>query len=90
MATAHMLKSIGVPIDGTIDIYMDNMAVVQNATFLGSVLRKKHLSIAFHIVHEAQVADITCIYHISGAKDPMDIATKSVLPPTSEIGFFRF
>lgn len=81
VATAHMLKSIGVPIDGTIDIYMDNKAVVQNATLPGSVLKKKHLSIAFHIVREAQAANITRIFHISGLDNPSDIATKSVPPP---------
>jgi len=80
VATAHMLRSIGVSIDGTIGIYMDNKAVVQNASITGSALKKKHLSIAFHIVREAQAADIVRIYHISGSDNPADIATKSVPP----------
>ena len=60
---------------------MDNKAMVQNTSMPGSVLKKKHLSIAFHIVREAQAANIVRIFHISGADNPSDIATKSVPPP---------
>ena len=81
IGTVHMLRSIGVPVDGPVEIFMDNKAVVQSATIPGSTLTKKHLSIAFHIVREAQAADITRIYHISGEDNPSDIATKSLPPP---------
>ena len=79
-ATRHMLMSIGVPIDGPVEICVDNRAVVLNSTVPGSALKKKHISIAFHMTREAQVMKVCRIYSVSSLENPADIFTKP-LPP---------
>jgi len=81
IGTINTLKSLGLPIDGPAEIYIDNHAVVQNTTIPGSSLRKKHLSIAYHIIREAQVADLVRIFHIRSEDNPSDILTKSTPCP---------
>ena len=52
----HMLNSIGVPLAGPAWIFVDNNSAFLNTTIAGSDLKKKHLSIAYHIVREGQAA----------------------------------
>ena len=51
-----MLRDLGVPIDGPTIMFGDNMSVVLNTTVPSSILKKKHNSIAYHIVREAIAA----------------------------------
>ena len=81
IAVTHMLRSIGVPMTGPVDIFVDNKAVVQNSTMPGSALKKKNLSIAFHILREAQAAGICRFFHVAGDDNPSDIMTKSLPGP---------
>ncbi len=46
----HMLNSIGVPLAGPAWIFVDNNSAFLNTTIAGSDLKKKHLSIAYHII----------------------------------------
>jgi len=79
IAIKHMLHSIGVPIDGPILILGDNKSVIDNTTIAGSALKKKHLSIAYHLTREALAAGIIIIQHIRSEDNVADILTK-VLP----------
>ena len=49
----YKLRMIGVPIDGSTDIFCDNEAVYKNASTPESHIRKKHHSISYHISREA-------------------------------------
>jgi hypothetical protein len=81
IAITHTCKSLGIPLDGPIEIFCDNKSVVDNSTIPGSSLKKKHTSIAFHMCREAQTAGICILRHIPGTENPADILTKS-LPST--------
>jgi Reverse transcriptase (RNA-dependent DNA polymerase) len=81
IATIHMLRSIGVPVDGPAEIYIDNSAVISNVTLSGSTLKKKHLSIAYHMMREAQALGLVEIFHIDGENNVADIFTKPVQGP---------
>ncbi len=48
----HMLQSIGVPLAGPAGIFVDNNSAFLNTTLAQSDLKKKHLSIAYHIIRE--------------------------------------
>jgi Reverse transcriptase (RNA-dependent DNA polymerase) len=82
IAIIHMLRSIGTPVDGAAEIYIDNKAVVCNVTLPGSTLKKKHLSIAYHMMREAQALGLVKIFHIDGTNNVADIFTKAVTGPT--------
>jgi hypothetical protein len=79
IATRHMMHSIGVPVNGPVDILCDNMLVVLNTTVAGSALKKKHISIAYHMIWEAIAAGVVTFGHIGTEDNVADIMTK-VLP----------
>jgi hypothetical protein len=81
IAITHTCKSLGIRLDGPVEIYCDNRAVVDNCTIPGSALKKKHTSIAFHMCREAQAAGICILRHIPGAENPADILTKPLPSP---------
>jgi len=78
IAITHTCKSLGIPLDGPVEIFCDNRSVVDNATIPGSALKKKHTSIAFHMCREAQAAGICVLRHIPGTENPADILTKAL------------
>ena len=47
----------GVPLDGPTVIFGDNEAVVKSTTSPESTLKKKHVSVAWHRVREAQAGE---------------------------------
>jgi hypothetical protein len=54
----HMLRSLGVALDGPALMLGDNMSVVLNTKVPSSVLKKKRNAIAYHRVREANTARI--------------------------------
>ena len=60
-ALRYKLRMFGVPIDGSTDIFCDNEAVYKNASIPESQLRKKHHSIAYHMIRESVVSGATQI-----------------------------
>ena len=57
LALRNTLRMMGVPIDGPANVFCDNNRVVLSSTIPGSVLKKKHNSIAYHKVRETLVTE---------------------------------
>jgi hypothetical protein len=81
-ALRYKLRMMGVPLEGSADIYCDNESVFKNATIPESVLQKKHNSIAYHRTREAQAAKTIRIAWIPGSENWADVLTKSLPNPT--------
>ena len=69
---------IGIPIDGPMNMFCDNKAVVRNSTMPEPTSKKKHVAICYHCVQEACAAGMTQIAKEDGATNLADILTKSL------------
>lgn len=78
-ALRYKLRMFGVPIAGPTDVFCDNKSVVTNSSVPTSVLNKKHNSICYHRVREAQAAGTIRVGWIEGEYNKADIATKTTL-----------
>ena len=67
---------IGVPIDGSALMLGDNKSVVINPTIPSSALKKKHNTIAYHLVREAIAARLIRFCHIDSKINAADVLTK--------------
>ena len=67
-ALRYKLRMFGVPIDGSTDVFCDNKSVVTNSSIPSSVLNKKHNSICYHRVREAQAAGTIRVGWIQGVQ----------------------
>ena len=79
-ALRYKLRMFGVPIGGATDVFCDNKSVVTNASIPSSVLNKKHNSICYHRVREAQAAKTLRVGWIEGEYNKADLGTKTTLP----------
>ena len=68
-----------VKIEDTPIILCDNSSVVINTSYPESLLKKKHLSITYHRICEAEAMSSNLIYFEKGASNLADLFTK-VLP----------
>ena len=75
----YKLRMFGVPIAGTTNVFCDNKSVVTNSSIPTSVLNKKHNSICYHRVREAQAADTIRVNWIEGEYNKADLGTKTTL-----------
>ena len=68
----------GVPLDGPTTIFGDNEAVVKSTTSPESTLKKKHVSVAWHWVREAQAVELKWIQigKVDTGENLADIFTK--------------
>ncbi|MGH7955112.1 MAG: Ty1/Copia family ribonuclease HI, partial [Gloeomargaritales cyanobacterium] len=73
----YSLRMLGVTLNEPCMVFGDNLAVVTNASFASSMLKKKHLGISYHLVREAVAAVIISVYHISSEDNPANPLTKS-------------
>ena len=78
-ALRYKLRMMGVPIDGPTNVFVDNESVVGSSMKPESVLKKKHVSIAYNIAREAFAASIMNVYFVPSAENLADGFTK-VLP----------
>lgn len=76
----YKLKMLGVPLDGPTRMLCDSQSVVMNSSFPESVLKKKHCSIAYHIVRETMAANIIHIYWEKSKSNLADLFTKILSP----------
>ena len=76
----YKLKMLGVPLEGPARLMCDSQSVVMNSSFPESVLKKKHCSIAYHLVREAIAANVIHVYWERSKTNLADLFTK-VLPP---------
>jgi len=67
---------MGVPLEGPIYIYGDNMSVIYNTSKPEYVLKKKSNSICYHTVRESVASGESLTSHISTHDNLSDLLTK--------------
>lgn len=67
---------MGVPINGPLYVYGDNMSVLHNMTNPESTLKKKSNSIAYHLVREAVAMDEMRTGYVKTDNNYADLMTK--------------
>ncbi|MGH7955275.1 MAG: Ty1/Copia family ribonuclease HI, partial [Gloeomargaritales cyanobacterium] len=77
----YKLRMIGIPIEGSTNVFCDNEAVVKNSTAPESTLKKKHNAIAYHRVREAVAANMLRIAKEDTSTNLADLLTKSLPGP---------
>jgi hypothetical protein len=70
------LRMMGIEVDGPTSMFCDNESVVKNAARPDSMLKKKHCSIAYHRVREAQASKVLRVAWESTETNIADIFTK--------------
>ena len=76
----------GVEIDGPTDVFCDNQSVANNASVPTLMLNKKHNSICYHVVCEAQASGAQRVAWVSGDYNQADILTKTTLGTDKKYG----
>ncbi len=78
IAVRYMLRCLGVKVTHPTYMFGDNLGVVQNATMKDSLLKKKHVAIAYHKVRESAAAGIVHPMKIHTSDNYADLLTKSL------------
>ena len=78
LAVRHMMRCLGVKASKASLICGDNLGVIQNCTLLDSLLKKKHVAIAYHKSREAAAAGMIRPMKVSSKNNFADILTKSL------------
>ena len=78
IAITNLLKSIGIPVMDKVRILGDNKGVIDNASILGSPLKKKHTSVAYQKVRECIAVDLSETFHIKQTDNPINLLTKTL------------
>ena len=84
----YKLRMMGVELDGPANIFMDNESVTRAAMNPETVLKKKHVSIAYHKSRESFAAGIINIFWIPSEENLADLFTK-VLDIVKRKNLFR-
>ena len=69
---------LGIPVEGPVNMFIDNESVVKNSTIPESVLKKKNTSVAYHRIREAVAGKWIRVAHVKGIANLADMLTKSV------------
>ena len=80
----YKLRMLGVPIDGAVTMYGDNMSVIQSTSVPSSVLKKKHNAIACHRLREGVASGIINLIHVRSELNLSDALTKGLGPVVYE------
>ena len=72
----YKIKMFGIPMEGPARVLCDNQSVVKNNSFPESVLKRKHCSIAYHVVQEAVATGKLLIYWENTKSNLADLFTK--------------
>ena len=84
----YKMRMMGVSIDGPANVFVDNMSVVNSSVRPETVLKKKHLSIAYNMVRECFAAGIMNVYFVKSEENLADVFTK-VLPAWKRKAIFE-
>ena len=76
-AMRYMLRCLGVKVEHATPILGDNKAVIQNSTLPDSLLKKKHVAIAYHKTRESAAAGVVHPVKTKGDWNFADILTKA-------------
>ena len=72
----YKLKMLGVPLEGETRILCDNQSVIKNGSFPESVLKKKHCSVAYHVVREHIASGKALLFYENTKSNLADLFTK--------------
>ena len=78
VAICYMLQCLGVVVSKPSVVFGDNLGVIQNASLLELLLKKKHMALAFHCVCEAAAAGIIHLAKIVRQNNIANILTKAL------------
>ena len=81
-AIRYMLRCLGVSVTYASLVCDDNMGIIQNCTISDSLLKKKHVAIAYHKTRECAAAGIVHPVKTMSHDNYADMLTKG-LPPKS-------
>ena len=81
VALRYKLRMMGIPFEGPTNVFCDNNAVVINSTRPESTLKRKHNSVAYHRVREAQAGGIVRIAKEGTSTNLADMLTKLLAGP---------
>ena len=74
----YMLRSFDIRLDGSMQVFGDNISAVNNAADPDVELKKKHVALLFHIFCEAITAGIIEPYWLKVSSNLSDIMTKQL------------
>ena len=80
MEYRYSLRMLGVEVDGPCRMFGDNNSVILNTTLPSSMLKKKHNSIAYHAVRNAQASGVLTFEHVRSEDNWADVLTKPLSP----------
>ena len=75
-ALRYKLHMFGVPLEGPMNIFTDNEAVLKNSSIPDSTLKKKHTSICYHRCREAVASHTACVAKEGTLTNLSDLFTK--------------
>ena len=73
-----------IPIAGSTNIYMDNETVYKSKSLPESILKKKHLLIAYHRYREADTAGTICVTKEGADTNLSNLLNKILAGPKRE------
>ena len=76
MELRYQLRMLGVTLEGPTHMYGDNKSVVLNGSTPSSILKKKHLSLAYNRVREASAVGILVFSAIWSEENVANVLTK--------------
>ena len=76
----YKLRCFGIPVEGTAEVFCDNMSVVRNLSIPTSALNKKYNVIYYHRFMEYQATGILRVGWIPGEFNLADFFTKTTMP----------
>ena len=76
----YKLRMLGIPLKGHARMMCDNASVVYNGSFPESTIKKKHLSICYHCVHESVASKKIQLIYERSKSNIADLLTKVLTP----------
>jgi hypothetical protein len=80
IALRYTLRSFGVEVEGPSPILGDNLGMMQTISYPDAKLKKKHLSISYHLCRECVAADIAEPRKVQTETNRADPLTKPLGP----------
>ena len=73
-----MLRCLGIPVTGPSNLIGDNLSVIMNASQPEANLKKKHIALSCHIMHESVASSVCTPLWLDSKLNPLDILTKQI------------
>ena len=74
----YKLQMLGIPVEGPVNMFIDNESVVNNSTIPELVLKKNNTSVTYYRIREAVAGKWIQVAHVIDISNLADILTKSV------------